>query len=260
MHSAIPAYSLGAIDTHVHSRHSCDSSADPAAAVKAARDKGLRALAFTEHVDFDPADEGYGFYNPQAITAALEELRIANNELRIFRGTEITYQPQHEREIRDFIAEGRFDFVIGSVHMVGPDDLSRPEKQAAYYLARTQQQAYEAYFNEVEKLAASGLFDCLGHMDLCKRFGHRYYGPMAWRDFEPQVTRILRSVIQNDMYIELNTSGLRQDPKEPYPSLDVIREYRALGGTKLTLGSDAHVSEHVGYAFPESLAALESPL
>ena len=231
---------------------------DPGDAVKAARAKGLKALVFTEHADFDPSDQGYGFYDAKAIRRTFSEFRIPNSEFRVFRGAEITYQQQHEREIRDFITEGRFDFVIGSVHMVGPDDLSRPEKQAAYYSARTQQQAYGAYFAEVEKLVASGLFDCLGHMDMCKRFGHQYYGPMAWRDFEPQVTRILRGLIKHDMYIELNTSGLRQDPKEPYPSFDVIREYRRLGGTKLTLGSDAHSPGHVGYAFPEVGALLNT--
>jgi histidinol-phosphatase (PHP family) len=258
MHPDIPRFPLGSIDTHVHSRHSCDSRMDPSDAVKAARAASLQALVFTEHVDFDPADEGYGYYDSRAISSALDELRMTNSELRIYRGVEITYQQQHEHEIKEFIAEGLFDFVIGSVHMVGPDDLSRPEKQAAYYSSRTQREAYGAYFAEVEKLAASGLFDCLGHMDLCKRFGHQYYGPMAWQDFEPQITRILRSVINNNMYIELNTSGLRQDPKEPYPSLDVIREYVRLGGNKLTLGSDAHFPEHVGYAFPEVCGILNT--
>ena len=146
------------------------------------------------------------------------------------------------------------------MHLVGPDDLSRPEHQEAYFRPRTQRQAYGAYLAAVEKAVASGLFHCLGHLDLCKRYGHKYYGPMAWRDFEPQIARILRGVIANGMYLELNTSGLRQDPGEPYPSLEVIREYRRLGGTRLLLGSDAHCPEHVGYAFPEILAALESPL
>lgn len=258
MHPDITRFPLGSIDTHVHTKHSCDSDMEPAEAVNAALKHGLSALVFTEHVDFDPTDGGYGYYDPGAIRRSLDQIRNPKSEIRIFRGVEITYQPQYERTIRDFISAGKFDFVIGSVHLVGPDDISRPEKQEQYYRSRTRQEAYGAYLADVEKLVASGLFDCLGHMDMCKRYGHQYYGPMSWRDFGPQIARILRSVIKNDMVIELNTSGLRQDPRETYPSCDVIREYFALGGTKLALGSDAHVSEHVGYRLSDICGILNA--
>jgi histidinol-phosphatase (PHP family) len=232
---------------------------DPAAALQAARARGLRALVLAEHVDFDPADQGYGYYDAEAVKKTFAEFRIPNSEFRIFRGVEITYQPQYQDAIREFVRAGRFDWVIGSVHLVGPDDISRPEQRERYFTARDQRRAYGDYLGEVEKLVASGLFDCLGHLDLCKRYGHAYYGPMDRALFAPQVTRILRGVVEKGMYIELNTSGLRQDPGEPYPSLGVVREYLALGGDRLVLGSDAHAPEHVGYAFPEMLAAIRSP-
>jgi histidinol-phosphatase (PHP family) len=260
MNPDIQAYPLGTIDTHVHSKHSCDSDMDPAGAVRAARAKGLRALVFTEHADFDPTDEGFGFYDAEAIRNSLDELRITNRELRIFRGVEITYQPQYEQTIREFIAAGRFDFVIGSIHMIGSDDISRPERQDLYYAPRTEQEAYGAYFDEVQKLVGSRLFDCLGHFDLCKRHGFQHYGRMDWTRYEAQIQGILRTAVQTGIYVELNTSGLRQAPQEPYPSVDVVRQYLSLGGTKLTLGSDAHAPEHVGYRFPEVLAVMQSPL
>lgn len=258
MHPAIPGFPLGAADTHVHTHHSCDSEMDPADAVRAARERGLAALVLAEHVDFDPADQGFGYYDAEAVRRTFSEFRIPHTEFRVFKGVEVTYQPQYEGAIREFVRAGRFDWVIGSVHLVGPDDISRPEQRERYFSARDQRQAYGDYLGEVEKLVASGLFDCLGHLDLCKRYGHTFYGPMAARDFEPQVARILRGVIASGMHLEVNTSGLRQDPREPYPSLDVVRVYRSLGGDKLVLGSDAHAPEHVGYAFPEVRAMLDT--
>lgn len=258
MHPAIPGFPLGAADAHVHTRHSCDSEMDPADAVRAARARGLQALVLAEHVDFDPADQGYGFYDAVAIDASIAQIRDSEFDIRVFKGVEITYQPQYEDAIRGFLRAGLFDWVIGSVHLVGPDDISRPEQRERYFTARDQRQAYGDYLGEVEKLVASGLFDCLGHLDLCKRYGHSYYGPMDRDLLAAQVARILRGVVRNGMHLEVNTSGLRQDPREPYPSLDTIREYRALGGDKLVLGSDAHAPEHVGYAFPEVRAMLET--
>jgi histidinol-phosphatase (PHP family) len=258
MNPDIAAYELGTIDTHVHSRHSCDSGMEPIDAVQAARDKGLRAMVFTEHVDFDPTDEGFGFYDAEAIRKSLDEFQIPDSGFSVYRGVEITYQPQYERTIREFIAAGRFDFVIGSIHMIGSDDISRPERQDLYYAPRTEQEAYGAYFGEVQKLVDSRLFDCLGHFDLCKRHGCQHYGPMDWTKYRAQVQGIIRAVVQTGIYLELNTSGLRQAPREPYPAIDVIREYRNLGGKKLTLGSDAHFPEHVGYSFPEICGMLNT--
>jgi histidinol-phosphatase (PHP family) len=258
MNPDISAYPLGTIDTHVHSRHSCDSAMDPIDAVKAASAKGLRALVFTEHVDFDPTDEGFGFYDAEAIRNSLDELRITNCELKVYRGVEITYQPQYEQTIREFIREGSFDFVVGSIHVIGTDDISRPERQDLYYAPRTEPEAYSAYFDQVQQLVDSRLFDCLGHFDLCKRHGFQHYGPMDWTKYSAQIRGILRTVVQTGMYIELNTSGLRQAPQESYPSVEVIRQYLSLGGTKLTLGSDAHVPEHVGYSFPEICGLLNT--
>ncbi|MDI6739310.1 MAG: histidinol-phosphatase HisJ family protein [Candidatus Edwardsbacteria bacterium] len=266
MNPDISAYPLGAIDAHVHSKHSCDSDMEPQDAVDAAEKAGLKAIVLTEHVDFDPTDGGYGFYDGEAILKTFSELsldfardkRITNSELKIFKGVEITYQPQYESEIREFIHARNFDFVIGSIHLVGPDDISWPEKQERYFSSRTEEEAYGAYFDAVQKLVDSRLFDCLGHLDLCKKFGFNYYGPMEWEKYKTWIQRILQSLIQTDMYLELNSSGLRQAPKESYPSVAVIKEYLNLGGKKLTLGSDAHVPEHVGYCFPEICEILNA--
>ncbi len=258
MHPDIPRFPVGAIDAHVHTRHSCDSDMAPADAVRAARARGLSAVVLAEHVDFDPADQGFGFYDTVAIDASIAHIRNSIFDIRVFKGVEITYQPQYEDAIREFIRAGRFDWVIGSVHLVGPDDISRPEQRERYFATRGQRQAYGAYLDEVERLAASGLFECLGHLDLCKRYGHRYYGPLDRDLFAPQLSRILGSVTAAGMHLELNTSGLRQEPGEPYPSLAVARQYLALGGDKLVLGSDAHSPEHVGYAFSEVRAMLDT--
>ena len=40
--------------------------------------------------------------------------------------------------------------------------------------------------------------------------------------------------------LEVNTSGLRQVAGETYPSPAIVARFRELGGTRVTVGSDAH--------------------
>jgi len=59
--------------------------------------------------------------------------------------------------------------------------------------------------------------------------------------------------VQSGKGIEINTSGLRQSPKEAFPGLDVVKLYRNMGGEILTIGSDAHMAEDVGRGLKEAL-------
>ena len=254
MNPEILKYSLGAIDTHLHSRISCDSEMGLQAACRQALKLGLKALVFTEHADFDPSDQGYNFYDDKKYSEELAEARVAmGRSLKIYKGVEITYQPQRRQQILDFIHRHQFDFTIGAVHMVGPQDISRPELAKRHYSAIEEEQAYGEYFQAVEKLIDSRLFDCLGHLDLCKRYGHLQYGPLVYRKYEKHYKKLLKRLIQTDMMLEINTSGLRQQVKETFPPYPAVLEYLKMGGTKLTLGSDAHRVQDIGHDFEKVL-------
>ena len=65
---------------------------------------------------------------------------------------------------------------------------------------------------------------------------------------------ILRACIDTGTGIEINTSGLRGPPREPFPALPVLCRYRELGGEVLTVGSDAHTVQDLARDIPEALA------
>jgi histidinol-phosphatase (PHP family) len=254
MNPEILKYHLGDIDTHLHTRLSCDSEMAPLAACRRASELGLKAIVFTEHVDFDPTDQGYGFYDEVHFNDEMTECRVAmGRTLKVYKGAEITFQQQYRHQIFDFIHQHQFDLVIGSVHMVGLQDISRPELAEKHYGQVEEEQAYGEYFNEVEKLIDSKLFDCLGHLDLCKRYGHLHYGPLNYRKYEKSYKRIVKRLIQSGMMMEINTSGLRQQVKETFPPYAAVLEYLKMGGTRLTLGSDAHRTEDIGAGFKQVL-------
>ena len=79
--------------------------------------------------------------------------------------------------------------------------------------------------------------------------------------FYPQIEEILELVIKKDLALEINTSGfsVREGEKSILmPSEDILKMYFDLGGRKITLGSDAHVSERVANGFDEVAEILKT--
>ena len=59
----------------------------------------------------------------------------------------------------------------------------------------------------------------------------------------------LRTLAQNGRALEINTSGIRQSPKEALPSVQILKMFKEAGGRYLTVGSDAHLAKDVGADF-----------
>jgi histidinol-phosphatase (PHP family) len=99
----------------------------------------------------------------------------------------------------------------------------------------------ETYIKELEQLAVWGRFDCIGHLDLIKRYSANFYkSRVTLMSKHDLLKKVFKIIIPMGRGIEINTSGLRQGPRETMPGLDVLKLYRSLGGEILTIGSDAH--------------------
>jgi histidinol-phosphatase (PHP family) len=224
------------VDFHIHSTLSCDGHCTIDEICRKAIAIGLRAVCFAEHMDFDPADPGYGFFDYDAYGRHLEEARRRHgDELSIFKGTEVDYQERFEGEIRDWLADKRFDLVLGSVHYVDGRMLS--EEMIA---ARDLDHIYSRYLEEVRLSAESALFAAIGHLDYVKKFtGDPSYLESS-ECLRAPLEKALLAIIASGAALEISTKGLVAKSRDYRPSLEIIRLYKRLGGRKVTLGSDAH--------------------
>ena len=238
------------VDLHVHSTCSVDGISPIEDHARQAATLGLAEVGFCEHVDLDPRDGSYGFFDPERYDREIAAARATVPGVRLRQGVEITYQSELEESLAAWLASHPWDYVIASVHLVDYPDgwaiISEPEAMGAYFAAHNQQQAYGPYFAELLKAAVSGLGDVLGHLDLVKRFGVRQYGPLDPTTFQEEIREVLRAAARSGTGLEINTSGLRQSPGEPYPPLSVLRWFREVGGEVVTVGSDAHGADDLG--------------
>ena len=207
----------------------------------AAHEKGLRDIAFTDHdryhtgVDFDEIDR----------------LRAANPDLRVRAGIELDNDPVTSEAGRAWVRRNwdRLDFVLGSVHYLAADAMFDSAGQEHQFEGCDIDAIYEDYFRRVREMAASGLVDCLSHLDLIKIHGFRSHAP---------VTELARETLlfikERDLAIELSTAGWRKPVGEQYPSRDLILLAKNIG-IPFTVASDAHSSVQQGENY-ERLSAL----
>jgi histidinol-phosphatase (PHP family) len=246
------------VDLHVHSTCSADGGSSITEYAARAQALGLVEVGLAEHVDFDPRDQDYGYLDLAGYDREMAAAQALVPGIRLRQGVEIAYQTCREEEIRGWLAGQSWDFVVASVHLVDYADdwaiISEPRTTGGYFAQHNARQAYPPYFEELLRAARSGLADVLGHFDLVKRYGVDYYGPFEPAHYEDEIRSVLRAMVDNGLALEINTSGLRQTPGEPYPGLEVLRWYRQLGGAALTVGSDAHHVADLGAAIDDALS------
>lgn len=240
-------------DYHVHSDFSHDCSTSMEDVCEMAVRKGLSKICFTEHLDFDNQDEGWGYFRPEEYLARAEECKEAfKGELVVLAGVEVTYQSVYASEIAGFLRLHDFDYIVGAVHIVNHALVGSP----GYFAGRLEDEAYGEYWSEMLRVVQSGLVRTVAHMDYIKNHRPAQYGPFIQERWKDELVQILECAIDRGVLLEVNTSAFRRGLGAPYPSWDIIRLYESLGGNEVILGSDAHFARDVGADFADVSAKL----
>lgn len=240
-------------DFHTHSNFSADGMSSIEDYCKRAKALGFSQIGFTEHLDFNPVDLGYREYDYEKNLSEILRIRgMFENDLKILFGAEVTYEKEFEKDIRSYLKNRKFDYLIGSVHLIDSKAISRIDEEN-YFAGKTEKESYLPYFLELKNAAQSGIFNIIGHFDLIKRYGVTFFGKFNPGKYNSEITEILEPMIKNNIALEINSSGLRQNPKETYPSLKIIKLYKELGGDLITIGSDSHSTEFLGSGIEDSI-------
>lgn len=243
------------VDYHLHSAISPDAKVSMDKMCEGAYEKGCKEIAFTDHYEFYSGGIKSFYFYEEYLQHYFEELEQCREKfagrLLIKSGMEFGQPHLETTKVVRLINKYSFDYLIGSVHKLDNVDLEKME-----YRQDTVHEIADRYYLEVLKLAQWGEFDCLGHLDLFKRHAKRHGFSDEFEQYERMIRRILTCVIDRGKGIELNTSGIRQEAGEPMPSLAILKIYRELGGTIITIGSDAHKPEDIGADFHQAYEIL----
>jgi histidinol-phosphatase (PHP family) len=237
-------------DYHMHTPLCRHAVGEPTQLAAHAIRQGLHEIGFSDHNPMrqDNFDEWrMNLDQLDLYVANVERARREHPNLLIKLALEVDFLPGGEEWVRELASRHPWDYLIGSVHYVSDSwEIDNPAK-ISQWKNRDPFEVWTVYFERLTMAAESGLFDIIGHADLCKKF---CFYPN--QDCTHLFTRFLEAARKHGVAMELNTAGLRKDCKEIYPSPPIVRLAAQLG-VPITFGSDAHAPEEVGMNFSEAI-------
>ncbi len=240
------------LDYHTHTKFSFDGTHTLVQMAEAARERGISELCFTDHCDFVSGKSAVldieGCYN--AYQSAKEQVK----GISLLFGIEAGESCQNPENYREILSKHRFDFIIGSLHiMKGEQDF--------FYMKYTDEteahKLLEKYWEELLSFTETE-FDVLGHLTyplryMCGREGLK----IDIATYEEHIRAIFRKLISLGKGIELNVSGLNTAWKNTMPALEQLKWYKECGGEIITVGTDAHTFETVGKSISSGFELLK---
>jgi len=235
------------LDFHTHTDNSYDGHHSAIFLCETAVEKGLRAVAFTDHVEMDfYRDNHFDRTAKQSYFETVKARSAFTGKLIVGAGLELGQPMYNLPDSEQLIQLYSYDVIIGSIHNLhGREDFYHLRNKPALPDAKVHAML-QGYFTEVLTMAKWGKFDVLAHLTYPLRYLKSDAGAIDMQPYSEIIDTILETVAQKNLALEINTAGLRQPYGKPTPDETIVRRFRELGGQRITIGSDAHYAHHLG--------------
>ncbi|MFZ4451214.1 histidinol-phosphatase [Salibacterium aidingense] len=234
-------------DLHTHHYRCGHARGEMEDYIQAALARGLDVIGISDHSPYFGREENHPY---PTLTMAKSEFAEYVNEVRrlkekyrdkieVLLGVESDYFEKSAQTYKNVYDHYPMDYIIGSVHFVhGVNifDKNRWNGLSEKEILDTK----EEYYRLIEKSAKSGMFQVLGHIDAIKG-----YFPSISDVKTNKVDHALHVIADQEVAIEVNTSGKMKDCGGWYPSADLLERAKYYN-IPITLGSDSHDPERIG--------------
>ena len=249
-------------DCHIHSVNSVDSDQTLDMICSTAIKKGISGVTVTDHADmWYYAETDTLSRIKSSISDTCKAAEKYGDRLSVFCGIELSeydYDPQKSAELLELT---EYDAVLGSVHCVEFEGFHDAYSKMPFGPDFKDEEIYaflEEYLLYINRMVDKFDLDIAAHLTCPLRYINGKYGRNAdIMKFTDEITEILRKIIKRDMALEVNTSGMKGQNGYLMPDERILSLYRSLGGEKITLGSDAHITQNIGNSFKRVVEILK---
>ncbi|MCF6459803.1 histidinol-phosphatase HisJ family protein [Clostridium sp. Cult3] len=237
-------------DFHVHSDFSMDCKYLMEEMVVEAINKNMKSICFTDHVDYDITENRIDMdFRTSDYFRKVKQVKYKyKKDIEILAGVEIGMQPHLNKRYNELIENNPFDFVLMSIHSIEGKDIHLDNFTYNKKPIDALVEYYEYLYRCIEVFDN---FDVIGHIDYIDRYFEDYSTLPDFDKYKSIVKKILKLIIEMGKGIEINTGGIKYGLDYYHPKVDILELYRSLGGEILTIGSDAHNPEFIGYDYKE---------
>lgn len=232
------------VDLHNHTYLCNHATGTMEEYVLKAIESGIDIFGFSEHAPMD-FDEKYrlliekkDFYE----TSVLDLKQKYKNDIDILLAYEVDFM--QNIPMLDEILNAKVDYLIGSVHFLDGWGFDNPEFIGGYK-NKDIDKIWQDYFDTIENMAKSQLFDIAGHLDLIKVFKY-----LPNKDIKLIALNAMKAIKKANMVVEINAAGIRKPIAEAYPSKSLLELAFELD-IPITFSSDAHSVEQIGFKYDE---------
>ena len=175
----------------------------------------------------------------------IEALKKETFDIDVRFGLEVCYTPETESLLSSILKNYHFDFLIGSVHSVNGYlyDMDAFSKELLWN-KNDPSNFYKSYYDAIEKLIQSNLFDQVGHPDVIK-----LYSIDPGYDLHPTYHHIARLANEYNIKMEDNTKA---HYSYHHPDIGLNADFRNIlkeNNVQIVTASDAHYPNDVGRCF-----------
>ncbi len=224
---------------------------------EAAASRGIAELGVSEHIyRFSQALEvwQHPFWQAQAREDIDAYCQFVREQTDLKLGIEADFIPGREDRMGNLLEAREWDYVVGSVHFVRDHAVDMPGDWDVWRTTfESPEKVWTRYFETLGECARSGLYDILAHPDLVKVWGKDRPRPEG--DLRRYYELALEGIVESGVAIEVSTAGLRKPVGERYPAEQFL-ELLLEAGCPVALSSDAHLPEHVGFDYEQTVEWL----
>ena len=152
----------------------------------------------------------------------------------------------------------RYDYIIGSVHLLDADGEELPVDSTAQRQEEDVKKHFDGdfykytdlYFDTMIKQAKSKTFDVVGHFDLVAKFNEqcRFFDETSPR-YREKALEALYETAKKKVVFEINSGASSRGYREEYyPARFLLEEISRLG-LPVVFSSDCHRKEHILFGF-----------
>ncbi len=249
-------------DIHVHTNYfHAKNTVEEMYAV--AVEKELKYFGFSEH---SPLPDGFSclLYREGDLHKAFDDYvhdvlqlrekinadpNLAKKYPKILLGVELDFTPSHSSWMDYIINKYPFDYIIGTVHFVGEQNIGLWEHES---LSLEEKFVFFAeYYKTMEELALWGKADIVAHPDFVKIFCLDDFTKwLETKQAMQSVEKALLAIKKSNMAFEVSTGGLNKRCNQIHPAPKIM-ELAAKLGIEISFASDTHSTRTVAYAFNE---------
>jgi len=254
---------------HTHSLYS-DGSSQPEEYIIEAISKGFNILGFSEHSPL-PFENKFSFRkeNKDEYLSLLQNLKQEySSRISILTGMEMDFIPGISENFSKIKAEYKLDYLIGSVHLVRPQnsdelwftdgpDFETYDQGLNKLFGGDIKKAVKAYYYQLNEMIETQHIDILGHLDKIKMHNRdRFFREdEAW--YKSLVSETLELIQDRDIIVEVNTRGIYKKRSETtFPGLDILKQIKDLR-IPVMVNSDAHKPHELDLEFNQGFSLLK---